>query len=192
MTTTSAETGEDATIEWSIKNGEHHMKFVSNTKEKSNFKYSLLIKDLKKELWFLSEEDAKSAYKIPYQVLDQRDLGLPLNSVVKMTEETKKIAGFECKKYKIISTNNTVHCWIAVDTQLNHNDFPSFMRNGSLFGVLKLNGIKGIPLTFEVKDIDGKILNGQYINNIKPTSLSKKIFEVPSNYEVNPTLDNDK
>ncbi len=181
MKTFSKDTEENAQVEWSIKDGMYLMSFDSKTEER--LEYSMLIKDAKKELWFLSVHD-NGAYQIPYQVMSQKDLNLPLNSVVQKTEEKSKKAGFDCIKYKIISTKVTIDIWISDDTGITHSDMPSFMKNGTLLGVLKLNGIQGFPLEFEVKDMAGELLNGQYIEKITAQKLATSSFEVPSNYEI--------
>ncbi len=180
MRTTLTETGENAKVEWFIQSSNHLMNINSESKDQAKMQYGLLIKEKQQETWFLSEND-NSVYQFPYQTLNRKDLGLPLNSTIKITEEKKKIAGFDCTRYQIISATVTVDCWIGEETGLTHSDFPEFMRNGSLFGVMRLNGIKGIPLIFEVKNLAGDILNGQYIDRITAQKLSADKFKTPSN-----------
>ena len=135
----------------------------------------------------LSENGAnKSAYAIPYNNLDKNELDLPLNSIVRDLETTEKIAGFDCKKYQIISSTVTVDCWLSNETGLTHSDFPLFMSSGDLLGILKINKIHSIPMKFEVRNSAGDIILGQYIDKI----TAKKIFD-STLFELDPPADTD-
>jgi hypothetical protein len=185
MATEAKATQETAQVEWQVKDGKHLMAFQSES-EGNKMNYSLLIKEGEDKFWFLSKEPSKAAYAVPMTVLDKRDLGLPLNSVLKPGEKTRKIAGYECQHYRIISTQVTVDCWVATDTGIAPSDFPPFMRNGALMGILRLNGVQGVPLKFEVRDIAEELLNSQTIQKITPKKLTDNTFEVPSDYVKNP------
>lgn len=185
MSTTSSKTKEDATMQWSMKNGKHAMAIESKS-ESYAMNYDLLINETKKEAWFLSNNNGnKSAYSIPYTKLgESNELDLPLNS--KLTEEGyETVAGFNCKKYQIISSTYIVDCWVSDETGITHNDFPSFMNTGDLLGVLKLNKLHGIPVKWEVKNLNGEIILGQYIEKITSKSIADSKFEVPSDYTIN-------
>jgi hypothetical protein len=185
METSNSTKKENASLNWSIKNGKHHLDIQSKSDEYA-MDYVLLVNEGKKEAWFLTENESnKAAYAIPYANLNKSELDIPLNSILKDAESTERIAGFDCKKYQIISGTTIVDCWISNDTGITHSDFPSFMNTGDLLGILKLNKIQGIPLKFEIKNTSGELINGQYINKITAKPISDSQFEVPSDYTKN-------
>jgi len=188
MTTSSPLTKEAATLTWSIKNGKHALD-INSQSTGMTIEYDLLVNDNKKEAWFLSDNNgSKQAYSVPYAQLEQRnDLNIPLNSAVKATEETEKIAGFTAVKYRIISGKSIVDCWLAEDTGLKASDFAAFMSGSDLLNIFKLNTIKGIPLKWEVKDVDGNVTLSQQMTKITSKSISDSTFEVPSDYTKNGT-----
>lgn len=185
MKTVNSTQKENASLNWSIKNGKHHMAIQSKSAEYT-MEYALLVNEGKKEAWFLTENgNNKAAYAIPYNNLNKNELDIPFNSILKDVESTERIAGFDCKKYQIISSSSIVECWVSDDTGITHSDFPSFMNTGDLLGILKLNKIQGVPLKFEVKTATGELINGQYINKITSKSIADSQFEVPSDYTKN-------
>lgn len=185
MKTTNSTNKENASLDWSIKNGKHHMDIQSNS-DGYAMDYALLVDEQKKEAWFLTENaNNKAAYNIPYTNLNKSELDIPLNSILKDAESKERIAGFDCRKYQIISSTAIVDCWISDDTGITHSDFPSFMNTGDLLGILKLNKIQGIPLKVEIKSASGELINGQYINKITAKSIPDSQFKVPSDYTKN-------
>ncbi len=180
MKTFNANLNENSTINWTVKNGQHAMEFSSEYEE-YKMDFTLLLND--KEVWMLSQNEDKKAYQIDINSLNKKNLNLPLNSPLKNKEEKKEIAGVECTLYQMISSDKIITCWISDNTGLTHSDFPSFMQNGELMSLLRVNGIQGIPLSFEIKDVNGELINGQWIEEINQKSINDKVFEIPSDYE---------
>ncbi len=184
MSTTSAVSSEKATMTWSMKADQHLME-ISSTSPKMKMDYALFVNEGSQEAWFLSQNGGQSAaYKVPYTNLSQSQMNIPLNGTFKKTEETKSISGFSCQKYTIISSTHIIECWISDDTGLTHSDFPSFMSTGDLLGILKLNHVNGIPVSWEMKDTAGNVVLGQYLNKVTSKSIPDSTFDI-SSYEKN-------
>ena len=180
MTTFNASNNENAALTWSIKDGKHLMDIESQADDYV-MDYKVLINEKKKEAWFLSaDKNPEGAYTIPYAQFEESELNLPLNSIVKDSGISEKIAGADCQKYQIISSTYIVDCWVSDEVGMTHSDFPAFMNTGDLLGLFKLNKIRGIPLKFEVKDAAGNLVLGQYMNKITAKKLADSIFEAPS------------
>ncbi len=179
---------EDATVEWKIKDGRHLMSFKSKSGA-YNLNYDLLVHEKEKKVWLLGERGSeKAAYPIPYEQFDKKnnDFDLPLNSVVKKSDQKSKIAGYEARFITIVSLDVIMECWVSDKTDLTLNDLPAFMTNSDLVSILRIQGIKGVPLQFELKDAAGEILSAQYFEKIQPGTLNAKNFDFPKDYTINP------
>lgn len=112
-----------------------------------------------------------------------------------VTDETKKIAGFECKKALVINSNllglkDTVAVWFAPDLKLQ-NVSPGMGNRGprSFGNFVTLNGLDQLPgyaMQYEMKMRRGRIMQMEVTKVDLKKEIGSKDFEVPKDFEVKP------
>ena len=103
-------------------------------------------------------------------------------------EETSVIAGYNCKKYKVIQTKSDgqviQYMWITDEIQLGNMD--------SLEGPLKdsmpflIEGITGFPLKIVTTLPGVSMVMTLSANKVNPGSIDPSMFAVPAGYDIKP------
>ncbi len=103
-------------------------------------------------------------------------------------EETSVIAGYNCKKYKVIQTKADgqviQYMWITDEIQLGNMD--------SLEGPLKdsmpflIEGITGFPLKIVTTLPGVSMVMTLSANKVNPGSIDPSMFAVPAGYDIKP------
>jgi len=123
---------------------------------------------------------------------------LPPTSTITYVDETKKIAGQQCKKALIVNTRqngnkdtNTV--WYCPDFKLQGlpstggvSGFGPFSRTTSVNG---LNDLAGFPMQYEIKMGRGRIMTIEITKIIMDKDIADKEFEIPKDFVVKPMKD---
>lgn len=112
-----------------------------------------------------------------------------------ITEETKKIAGFDCKKALVINTGllgikDTVAVWFAPDLKIaNASPGPGTGGFRSFGNFVTLNGLDQVPglaMKYEMKMRRGRIMQMEVTKVDLKKEIGTKDFEVPKDFEVKP------
>lgn len=113
-------------------------------------------------------------------------------------DDSKKIAGFACKKALLIATrsnrSDTTIVWYCPDFTLQH--IPSTGGSAGGFGGFNItsgNGgmelIKGFPMKYERKMASGRQMTVEITKMVIDKDVSDKDFEIPKDIEVKPMKD---
>lgn len=120
------------------------------------------------------------------------------NVDIAYTEESKKIAGYSCKKAYIVSTNilgakDSTEIWYSPEIKLPFNPAQGGnrggargMRMGASMGMPGMEKLDGMPMQFEMKMPQGRRMTYE----VTKIDLDKKVddneFVVPKGYELKP------
>ncbi len=112
------------------------------------------------------------------------------------TEDSKKIAGYACKKALLIRTRSngnkdTTQVWYNPDFKLQGvvstggagGGFGSFMRNAGLGGLDKLDGF---PMLYETQMGRGRKMIVEVTKLVTNKEIADKEFEVPKDFTLKP------
>ncbi|MDX2046534.1 MAG: DUF4412 domain-containing protein [Chitinophagaceae bacterium] len=183
--------------------------FGNNTiiTDKKNKKTTTLIEAMGRKTGFYStDEDQKqmearmdSVRKARRDSLEK--LGLPIAQPVQpdieYSDETKKIAGYTCKKAVIRTkgrngevTNETT-VWYCPDFKMGEGYSMSGGRGG-MMGMLGVNGldkIEGFPMEYQAERRNGMKVHMQVTKVQLETDIADTVFEVPKGYDIKPLKD---
>ncbi len=176
---------ENAEMVWHLKNN-HTMINVDSRTEKQKNNYKTIFKQGENYFSVLGNTGIeKKAYIFKNSMMQKKTINLPLNSVFQKTEEIKKINGWECRLYKIASSDTVVECWVSEDTGVMPSDYTDILiKNDPLMALLQFHSIKGIPVQYNVKNIAGELKESFSIQSISSENISDDTFEIPSDYQI--------
>ena len=122
----------------------------------------------------------------------------PPTSTISYVEETKKIAGQQCKKALVITTRanakkDTSIVWYCPDFKLQGivstggmSGFGGFGRSTSLTG---LNDLNGFPMQYEMTMGRGRKMIVEVTKLVIDKEVADKEFEIPKDFVVKPMKD---
>ena len=123
----------------------------------------------------------------------------PAKPEIEYTNETKKIAGYTCKKAIIKSKNqrgevNSTIVWYCPDFKMAEGF--SFGGGGgggrgmmSMAGVNGLDQIEGFPMEYQIERTNGMKMHMMVTKVQLDPVIEDKIFEIPKGYDIKPMKD---
>lgn len=123
---------------------------------------------------------------------------------VAYTDQTKKIAGYDCKKAYLVSTNilgakDSTEVWYTSALKMPFNPAGNnsrsggggrgMMRMGSSMSLPGLEKLEGLPMQFEMKLPQGRRMTYEVSKIELDKKVDDKEFEVPKGYELKPMSD---
>ena len=87
------------------------------------------------------------------------------------SEETKKIAGYDCQKVTAISEKDTLVGYYTKDLNIPHANWNS-----------KFSEVEGVMLEYEQAGLDNKKIR-IYAQTVKKKKIKEKVFAIPKDYE---------
>lgn len=92
-------------------------------------------------------------------------------TLIKFTDQTKKILGYNCKKAELYQDDKVLEAWYTDEIEIQQvNWFTQFKH------------IKGVMLEYTQK---ANGLENRYVaKSIKKEKLKSKVFEIPSDYQI--------
>ena len=179
MDTYNGELEETATITWYVKGDMHKMNFNSTVKDTS-YDYALLMS--KGSTKMLTEtRGEKLVYDLPMENFGKKD---DMSGVKLMaTGEAKEIAGYNSEKYTAEFNGKKMIVWIAGDFPLHSKSLSPVLASKGVLGVMKHQGIEGLPFEYSVTDENGNVVSSQQVTLVSEKDLSASEFDVPADYK---------
>lgn len=172
MTTTNAANGENAKVEWLVKDGNH--KFIINgTADGKTVNYALLfLNGNPNGLLISSIGGQETLITIPASSFEVQAQNL--NGALVTKGETTSVNGFKVTQVQIGKTT----VWVSEEINLSTDQLPAVMNKGSLLSVLKANGIAGVPVKIEARDSEGNLSYTQTIQTVSKGTVAASEFSV--------------
>lgn len=95
--------------------------------------------------------------------------------------ETKNIAGINCKRVEFKTDKFTCEFWIA-ESLPDVKSWARFFQSYPELNAIAEAGISGFPLASTVKDLSGNTLVSFEATEVKPTHFNASDFTVPADY----------
>lgn len=172
LNTKNVETGESATVIWIASEGYHRMDFQSSS-EQGNTSYSLYMNESSSNVTMVA---ADNKIEIPIAQFNSTS-SVTHFFTAQATGQTKKIAGYTCKEYKLIGANGYAICWVNNEFTLSQPP-PLFLTQG-IYKTLAENNIRGIPFHLDVFDTKGKLLYSQQITSVNTQKPNLSLVKLP-------------
>jgi hypothetical protein len=123
-----------------------------------------------------------------------REKTAPQTEIV-YTDETKKIAGYVCKKGYLITTRflgakDTANIWVAPDFKIQNllstGSITGMPGMGNMGGLNGLDKIEGFLMRYEMKMRRGRRMEVEVTKVDLDAKIDDKEFEVPTDIEIKP------
>ena len=129
-----------------------------------------------------------SMQRTAYEMTADLSLKGQSNPVIIDEEETSVIAGYTCKKYKVIQTKADgqviQYMWITDEIQLGNIDsFEGPLKASMPF---LIEGITGFPLKIVTTLPGVSMVMTLSANRVSPGSIDPSMFAVPAGYDIKP------
>lgn len=122
------------------------------------------------------------------------------NAVIHYTEETKKIAGLNCKKAFLVVTRNNGNTdssaiWYCPDFKLQGITSTGGVQGGPFGGLMRNSGLsalsqlEGFPMQYEMNMRRGRKMTVEVTKVDFEKEVKDKEFEIPSGYEMQSAKD---
>lgn len=176
MTTTNAANGENAQVEWLVKDGNH--KFIINgSADGKSVNYALLFLNGNPNGYLVSNIGGEQTLiTIPASSFEVQAQNLSGATVIQ--GEATSINGFKATKVELKSGSGSTTVWVSNDINLSADQLPAVMNKGSLLSVLKANGITGTPVKIEARDSEGNMSYTQTIKSVSKGTVAKSEFSI--------------
>jgi GLPGLI family protein len=176
--------------------------------DRKNKKTTTLTEAMGRKVGFYSTEEDEQAMRSRMDSARnaRRDslekAGIPISKPAKpeieYTNETKKIAGYSCKKAIIKSKNqrgevNSTTVWYCPDFKMTEGF--SFGGGGggrgmmSMAGVNGLDQIEGFPMEYQIERTNGMKMHMMVTKVQLDAVIEDKVFEIPKGYDIKPIKD---
>lgn len=149
----------------------------------------IMIIDFETMTMYQINPTEKTYMKVSNTEMEQMSEGMSEEMGWTPTKETKKISGYQCRKYKVTIMGVENEHWLSKDvkeygefkaiTEKVINKHPSLGKK-QIFGILSLYK-EGFPVQ-TVSNVMG-MKTTTTLKKIEKKSLSKDLFKVPKNYE---------
>ena len=181
VATYTLENNDEALVKWYAKNGHNRME-VKGTAGGNSYSTTLLFRKNETQMNLLTEIGGQKAiYTVPQSSLEQ---AIPTAGTrVSETSESKKIAGYDARLYKIETIEGLAECWVSFDAKISSLAFPPALQSKGIMGILTANGIKGLPLEVINRDAMDEIVYSFAVKNISTQTVSESLFETPAGYQ---------
>jgi GLPGLI family protein len=122
----------------------------------------------------------------------------PAKPEIEYTNETKKIAGYTCKKAIIKSKNqrgevNSTIVWYSPDFKMAEGFSFGGGSGGrgmmSMAGVNGLDQIEGFPMEYQIERTNGMKMHMTVTKVQLDAAIEDKVFEIPKGYDIKPMKD---
>ena len=123
-----------------------------------------------------------------YEMMPDLSLKNQAKPVIIDEEETAVIAGYTCKKYKVVKSKADgqviQYMWITKEIQLGNLDsFEGPLKDSMPF---LIEGITGFPLKIVTTLPNVSMIMTLSANKVSPRSIDPSMFAVPAGYEIKP------
>ena len=173
-------TNDEANVKWFLKDGNSRLD-ISGTTNNRPYSNTLLFRKGDNSLYMYGGTgENKSLFKVPQDSITTTKLA---NASVSITGRKKNIAGYVSYFVKIESPEGTTECWVTDELSLEPESFPPSLRSKGVIGIIKTNGLTGIPVAVISRDTNGEIHYSFEIKSVTAKSLDVALFEVPVGYQ---------
>lgn len=182
---------------------------TTTIRDNANKKTTTLMEIMGKKTGFYSTDEEQEQMRKQMDSLMQtkrqheageqsNNIKVAINSDIVYMDESKKIAGFICKKALIITTKNngkdTLQVWYNPEIKLQGlvttggtSGLGGFMRNNNSNN--SLAKINGFVMEYETKLNKGKVMKVEVTKLETEKQVTDKEFEIPKDYELKPMKD---
>lgn len=174
MSTTNADKGEKAQMEWLTSNGNHKMLINGTADDGLSVNYALLFLSGSTSASMLTEVGGeKVMFDIPASSFQGQGLNISSPAVSKSGDAN--VNGFTATKYELEGAEGHISVWVSNQIPFTTDQLPAVMNKGGLLSTLKANNITGMPVKIVATDANGKQLYSQTITSVtaKPISASE-------------------
>jgi hypothetical protein len=122
---------------------------------------------------------------------DKRYMAIPINIStedandiqVAVTEQTKKILGYDCKKIIVTTESQITEAWVTYDIAVDWKPYAAFFKTSDEIQGLAKAGIRAFPLQATTVDKAGQTVNSFVAELVQQEKVAKNAFSVPSDFE---------
>ncbi|MDW8274285.1 MAG: DUF4412 domain-containing protein [Chitinophagales bacterium] len=98
-----------------------------------------------------------------------------------VTNETKNIAGYECRKVVFNTDKFTAEFWVT-STLPDIKPWAGYFRSFPELQGMEEAGLSGFPLSSVIKDPSGSLIASFEVKQVKSGSFEPSFFDVPADY----------
>lgn len=179
LTSYNQEVEENAEIKWYVKESNYKLSISGNTPGHA-YSYDILLNTNDPGLKMITKQDGQTTvFNIPAKETGEE--AQKISEVIR-TDETKSVAGYDCRKVSIIGVDSKTTCWISDEIALSVTDFPGWLKSNPVYSVLNTHGITGFPMEMETISAEGVLLNSIKVDKVVSTKLNPSEFELPASY----------
>lgn len=176
LNTTNAAKGEQAKMEWLIKNGNHKL-IVNGTADGKTVNYAFLMRAGSTSAQFISDVAGEpSVFNIPMSSFEMQ--GIPFNGASVDVVGESTVSGFKSKQVVLKTSNGTAKVWVSDDVNISLDQLPAIFNQGGLISALQANGITGFPVKMDVKGTEGEIAYSHTITAVASKAISDSEFSL--------------
>ncbi|GIV33238.1 MAG: hypothetical protein KatS3mg031_0773 [Chitinophagales bacterium] len=175
-----SQTKDQSTVTWYTLNGNSRFE-ISGVADGKPYQSVLLFKKNDPNIYLLTRIGNENAvYTIPQSALTPEEQ--LIGSVAVKLPETKTIAGKQCYRIKLESSEQTTYCWITDELRMEEGSLPQVLRSKGIIAALSAAGYNGLPLEVEARNDKGEVVFSYSVKNIRKMTPDTSLFTVPADY----------